>query len=185
MSEITGLLVAARGGNASSLGEVFAALYPEIKRLAAARSVAVAPGATLSTTELVHEAYLKLVGSDALELRDRKHFFACVAKAMREILIDALRTRSADKRGGGVRPVTLTPDLAGDAVDTDLLDLDRALDELDQVDPNLRAIAELRFFAGLSYEDVAELEECSVRTAKRHWQRARAFLLVRLQPSPA
>lgn len=164
---------------------MFAALYPEIKRLATARSAAVAPGATLSTTELVHEAYLKLIGSETLDLRDRRHFFACVAKAMREILIDALRTRSADKRGGGVRPVTLPPDLEGGALDTDLLDLDRALDDLDQVDPHLRAVAELRFFGGLSHEDIAELEACSVRTVHRQWQRARAFLLARLQPGPA
>lgn len=107
--------------------------------------------------------------------------FACASKVMREILIDYLRAGSAAKRGGGVRPVTLPSQVGGVVLDTDLLDLHRALDNLDQVNPSLRAVAELRYFAGLSCEDIAELEECSVRTVQRNWKRARAFLLARLE----
>jgi RNA polymerase sigma factor (TIGR02999 family) len=181
VSEITELLAGARGGDTSKLDEVFDALYPELKRLAAARAAVLAPGATLSTTELVHETYLKVVGSSSLDARDRRHFFACASKVMREILIDYLRAGSAAKRGGGVRPVTLPSQVGGVVLDTDLLDLHRALDDLDQVNPSLRAVAELRYFAGLSCEDIAELEECSVRTVQRNWKRARAFLLARLE----
>lgn len=181
MSEITDLLVAAREGDPAKLDEVFAALYPELKRLASSRGAALAPGATLDTTELVHESYLKLVGSSSLDASGRRHFFACAAKVMREILIDHLRARSAAKRGGGVRPVTLPPQVGSVVLDTDLLDLNRALDDLDQVDPSLRSVAELRYFAGLTCEEIAELEECSVRTVQRSWKRARAFLQARLE----
>lgn len=185
MSKITELLAEARGGDASKLDAVFGALYPELKRLAAARAAALAPGATLSATALVHETYIKFVESSSLDPRDRRHFFACAAKVMREILIDYLRAGSAAKRGGGVRPVTLPSQVDGELLDTDLLDLNRALDDLDQVNPKLRVIVELRYFAGLSSEAIAELEKCSLRTVHRDWKRARAFLMARLeQPGP-
>jgi len=185
VSQITELLAEARDGDGSKLDAVFVELYPELKRLAAARVAALSPGGTLSVTALVHETYIKFLGSGSFDVRDRRHFFACAAKVMREILVDYLRASSAAKRGGGIRPLTLPSQIDGGAFDTDLLDLNRAMDDLDQVNPKLRLVAELRYFAGLSCEAVAELEACSVRTVHREWQRARAFLMARLeQPCP-
>jgi RNA polymerase sigma factor (TIGR02999 family) len=182
MGEVTALLVEARQGEPSKLEAVFAALYPELKRLASWRGAGRPADATLTTTVLVHETFLKLVGSAKLELRDRKHFFACAGRAMRQILIDHARAGSAQKRGGGLGAVELPVEVAGGTPTPDWLDLDRALDELDQVRPDLRELVELRYFAGLTREETAELLGCSERTVQRDWQRARAFLYARLEP---
>lgn len=182
MGEITELLAAARAGSADRLDAVFEALYPELKRLASVRAAGSARTATLTTTALVHETYLKLVGSRYLDIRDRRHFFACAGKAMRHILVDHARAAMADKRGGGIANVELPTELAAPAGPSDWLDLHRALDELDEVDPELRELVELRYFAGLSREEIAALLACSERTVQRDWQRARAFLHLRLEP---
>src|SRR5690606_11867132 len=115
----------------------------------------------------------------------RRHFFACAARAMRNIMVDHLRASSADKRGGGVEPVTLE----GVAVEApvlspQLLDLDQALESLDQLSPRQREVVELHFFAGLGYAEIAELHECSERTVIREWQRARAFLHAAMEEPP-
>ena len=184
MSEVTDLLVAARDGDAAKLGAVFEAVYPELRRLASWRAAGMSRSSTVTTTALVHETYLKLVRARDLDLRDRRHFFACAARAMRHILVDHARAGSADKRGGGIQPVELPADLGG-APAPDWIDLDRALGELEQVNPALRELVDLRFFAGLSQDEAAELLECSSRTVQRDWQRARAFLYARLEPGPA
>ncbi|GMU65102.1 MAG: hypothetical protein AMXMBFR36_13760 [Acidobacteriota bacterium] len=180
MSEVTELLIAARDGEPGKLGAVFEVLYPELRRLASWRSAS-AGGAELTTTALVHETYLKLVQAHRLDLKDRRHFFACAARAMRHILVDHARETRAAKRGSGVAAVALPEDLAdGSARTPDWIDLDRALDELDGVLPELRELVELRYYAGLSREETAELLSCSERTVQRNWQRARAFLHARL-----
>jgi RNA polymerase sigma factor (TIGR02999 family) len=180
LGEITELLVAARAGEAARLEAVFAALYAELKKLASWHAAAQARGSTLTTTVLVHETYVKLVGARQLELRDRRHFFACAGRAMRHLIVDHARAALADKRGAGMTPVALAADLAG-RQEPDWLDLDRALDELAEVQPALREVVDLRYFAGLSREETAELLACSERTVQRDWQRARAFLHARLQ----
>lgn len=179
MADVTDLLVAARDGDATKLGAVFEAVYPELKRLASWRAASGGRDSTLTTTALVHETYLKLAGARHLELRDRRHFFACAARAMRHILVDHARAGAAGKRGGGLRPVELSAELGG-APPPDWIDLDRALDELGEVAPPLRELVELRYFGGLSQDEAAELLECSSRTVQRDWQRARAFLHARL-----
>ena len=183
MGEITELLVEARRGDPEKLEAVFAALYPELKRLASWRVAAQSRDSTLTTTVLVHETYLKLVGARQLNLQDRRHFFACAGRAMRHILVDHARAAAADKRGGGIAPVELPAEVADRLRTPDWIDLDRALDELDQVRPHLRELVELRYFAGLSREETASLLGCSERTVQRDWQRARAFLHSRLGPA--
>ena len=185
MGEITALLVDARTGEPEKLEAVFAALYPELKKLASWRAAGRSRDSTLTTTVLVHETYLKLVGARHLELTDRKHFFACAGRAMRHILVDHARAAMADKRGGGVSPIELPAEVADRAPVTDWIDLDRALDELEEVQPALRELVELRFFAGLTREETAELLGCAERTVQRDWQRARAFLYARLDPNEA
>ena len=185
MGEVTQLLAEARAGDPAKLEEVFAALYPELKRLASVRAAGQHVDSTLTTTVLVHETYLKLVGSRHLDIQDRRHFFACAGKAMRHILVDHARAAMADKRGGGAMPVELPDDAADRPRATDWIDLDRALSELDEFRPELRELVELRYFAGLSREETAALLECSERTVQRDWQRARAFLHARLEPAGA
>lgn len=183
MGEITELLAAARDGGPERLDAVFQALYPELKRLASVRGGGRPPDATLTTTALVHETYLKLVGARHLDIRDKKHFFACAGRAMRHILVDDARAAMAAKRGGGLAEVELPEDAPDSTSAADWIDLDRALDELEEVRPALRELVELRYFAGLSRAEIAALLACSERTVQRDWQRARAFLHARLDPA--
>lgn len=179
MSEITELLAVQEGRERPDLAAVFERLYADLKRIAIARVSALGPDETLSATGLVHEAYLKLVGAERLSLSNRKHFFACAARAMRQILIDHARHRGRGKRGSNVPHLDLDRvELASDgpAIE-DILTLDRALERLAELDPELVRLVEWRFFAGLNLGEIAELSGLSERTLKRDWQVARAFLL--------
>ncbi|MEO8333689.1 MAG: ECF-type sigma factor [bacterium] len=158
--------------------ELFPLVYDELKRLAHHhRHVTDAP-ATLCTTELVHEAFLKLRGTADSSWEGRGHFFGAASRAMRQVLVDFARRRQADKRGGDTPPVTLREASAVIEFELDeIIELDAALERLDAVDQRLRQIVELRFFAGLSEEDVAGILGVSVRTVGRDWLKARIFLL--------
>lgn len=179
MGDITELLRAARSGDGKSLDAVFASVYSSLRALAATR-LAHSNESTLSATALVHETWLKLARAQRLELADRHHFFACAARAMRMILVDRARARGAVKRAGfdlqalaaDAEPVTL--DQPG------LLDVDAALDRVDAVDGSLRQLIELRVFAGMTLEQLAESSGRSLRSVNRDWQRARALLLAQL-----
>jgi len=175
--EVTGLLAAWRDGDRAAADRVFQLLYDELRRLAHRALGDQRHEATLDTTSLVHEAYLRLVGSVRPEGDGRRRFFALAAKAMRGILIDRARQRLADKRGGGVRPLPL--ELADGAVAgqaAEALAVDEALEALERLDPRLVEIVELRFFAGCSVAETAELLSISERTVKRDWQKARGLL---------
>jgi RNA polymerase sigma factor (TIGR02999 family) len=176
-TDITALVHAASGGDRAALKDLFAAVYEEIKRLAH-HQLARSGQATLDTTGLVHEAYLKLVQPNSLQLQDRSHFFAVAAKAMRHIIIDHARRRQADKRGGkAAQPATLDDNTVADALDPETLTrLDSALSQLQELEPRLAELVEMRFFAGLSVIQVAELREVATRTVIRDWRRARAYL---------
>jgi RNA polymerase sigma factor (TIGR02999 family) len=176
-TDITGLVQAAGNGDRGALQDLFATVYGEIKRLAH-NQLAHNAQPTLNTTGLVHEAYLKLIQPDALQLRDRGHFFAIAAKAMRQIIIDHARRRQADKRGGpALQAVTLDENSVADSFDPETLtQLDSALSQLQQLEPRLAELVEMRFFAGLSVVQVAELREVAPRTVLRDWRRARAYL---------
>lgn len=180
--DVTQLVEAAGAGDAEALRRLFAVVYDELKRIAR-RQLLGGDSATLNTTGLVHEAYLKLVSPDRLQLRDRRHFFVIAAKAMRQIVVDHARRRFAQKRGGaGNDAVTLDDDAVPDGMTPDvLLRLDRALDRLGGLDPRLAELVEMRFFAGLSVEQVAEAQSLAVRTVHRDWRRARAFLFDAVQ----
>ncbi len=178
MGEITEWLRAANDGDGSAISRVFDRLYPELRKLAGARFSAGA--STLSPTALVHESYLRLLGNEQLSLQSRLHFLACAGRAMRLIVIDHMRQQSAQKRGGQ-KPVELT--LAGivEAIDCDWIALDQALHRLEAVNPELRELVELHFFAGVEFQDIALLRGVDERTVRRHWQRAKALLLQWLQ----
>lgn len=177
MAEITEYLAKVRDGDRDALDRVYGLLYPELKRLAQARLSRMAPGSTLTPTVLVNEAYLRLHIGEGLCPADRQHLMACAARAMRFILVDHARRRHAAKRGDGLAEVTLTDTIAADSVGSaDLLDIDRALDLLEEINPAHRELVELRFFGGLSENEIAELRGVSTRTVRREWQRARALL---------
>jgi RNA polymerase sigma factor (TIGR02999 family) len=182
MTELTALIAQARGGDAEAAAALFAAVYADLKRIAA-RQVARGENGGLGDTSLVHEAYLRLARPDALAMRDREHFYAVSARVMRQIAIDHARERLAQKRGGGAWVTTLGAAAGVAAEDPrhdNLLALDAALSELEGIDARLARLVELRFFVGLSAEEVAELMDLSVTTLKRDWRKARAFLHQRL-----
>ncbi len=180
MVEITELLHAARAGDSHALDAVFASVYPSLRALAASRLAGQFGEDTLNPTSLVHEAYLKLVDARQLDLTDRHHFFACASRAMRQILVDHARARGALKRGGPSDPLTLSHAEGVAASEPEMLDLDVALDHLNQIDGQLRELVEMRLFAGLTLEQLAQISGRSLRTVNRDWQRARALLLTQL-----
>lgn len=183
-TDITAQVRAAGNGDAAAIQSLFTALYDDLKRLAH-RQLAGNAGATINTTGLVHETYLKLANVDSLQLNDRSHFYTTAARAMRQIVIDHARRRLAGKRGGASAVhVTLDDNAAVDALDPEqLVHLDTALVRLQQLEPRLSELVELRFFAGLSVEQVAELREVHARTVLRDWRRARAFLFDSVSPA--
>jgi RNA polymerase sigma factor (TIGR02999 family) len=182
---LTQLLQAASRGERDALDRVFAVLYPELRKIARARLRAQGGVPHLATTALVHESFLRLVDSAELQLTDRKHFFAYAAKTMRNIIIDAAREQLAERRGGGAEPLQLDTELAnevgGKTGGRTLIQVNDTLLELEAVDPTLAQIVEMRYFAGYSEVEVAQLMGTSERTVRRQWEKARAFLLTSMQ----
>jgi RNA polymerase sigma factor (TIGR02999 family) len=182
MNEVTRVLSAIEAGDPQAAEQLLPLVYDELRRLAARRLAAEGPGHTLQPTALVHEAYLKLVGADPQQpWNGRVHFFAAAAEAMRRILIDHARRKHRARRGGGKKRVEL-----GDIDDIEmvtergeadeLLALDEALTQLAVADPRRADLVRLRYFAGLTLEQAAELLGISRATADRHWAFARAWL---------
>ena len=171
------LIQAARDGDRDAVDRLFSLAYGELKELA--HLIRGRDGAqTLNTTALVHEAYLKLRPERGLDLDDRAHFTHIVARAMRQVVIDEARRRSAEKRGGGDVAVTLDESLwQGPVRAEELLKLDDAMTELEHVDPRRARIVECRFFGGLSVEETASALGVSTPTVKRDWRVARAWLV--------
>ena len=182
--EATVLLQRLRAGDADAGRELLPVLYEELKRIAAHQFRGQAVGHTLQPTILVHEAFLRLVGHSASEWKDRRHFFAVAATAMRQTLIDRARSRKALKRGGPEKErVTLSGIPAPDG-GIDLIVLDDLLTRLAALDERQARLVELRFFAGLTEEEAAETLGVSLRTVQKDWRKARAWLLAELEREP-
>jgi RNA polymerase sigma factor (TIGR02999 family) len=178
MAEVTYLLSAIEQGDPHAAGQLLPLVYDELRKLAAARLAPEPPGNTLDATALVHEAYLRLVGTgDADRWDNRAHFFAAAATAMRRILIDRARHKQRRRHGGGRRRQELHPDqAAASEPDEELLALDAALARLAARDPVKARLVELRYFAGLTGDQAAQILGISPSTADRHWVYARAWL---------
>lgn len=179
MTEITQLLRAVRDGEPGAMDAVFDLVYPQLKQLASSQMM-VRPGQTLTPTVLVNETYLKLSQANELDLVDRRHFLICAARAMRHIAIDHARVSSARRRGGDQQRVTLTDVGNPEATSIDPLELDEALNDLAVVNSELKELVELKFFGGLTMDEIAATFGTSLRTVNRNWARARAFLNTRL-----
>jgi RNA polymerase sigma factor (TIGR02999 family) len=176
MSDVTQLLDSAAAGDPKAAADLLPLVYDELRQLAAARIAGEAPGHTLQPTALVHDAYLRLVGrAEPQAYTDRGHFFAAAAAAMRRILIDSARRRRAQKRGGNRQREPLDA-IAAPEPDGELLALDEALAKLAAADPVKARLVELRYFAGLTGEQAAEVLGISPTTADRYWAYARAWL---------
>jgi RNA polymerase sigma factor (TIGR02999 family) len=174
--EITRLLASLQDGDAEALNALFPIVYADLRSLARNQLRGGARG-TLNTTAVVHEAYLRFAGNEGLAVRDRGHFFALAARAMRQIVIDHARRHLAGKRGGGAAHTLLEDaDVAVESRAGELLDLHAALGRLEALDARLGRVVELRFFAGLSVEEAAAAMDVSAITVKRDWRKAKAFL---------
>lgn len=183
-AEITGWLHAWRGGDSASGDRLIAALYSELREMARQRLRGERRQITLQTTALVHETYLRLIGNNRMTFQDRHHFLALSATVMRRVLVDRARERLAAKRGGGALHVELSDvEAAGLDPGVELLDVDRALDRLAAVYPRQAKVVELRFFGGLEEEEIADVLETSVRTTRRDWAFASAWLARELAPA--
>ena len=177
MTEVTRILSAIDQGDPQAASELLPLVYDELRRLATQKLAHEKPGQTLQATALVHEAYIRLVGSEDQKWDSRGHFFAAAAEAMRRILIDRARRKQSKRRGGGSQRVELLDrDAFALPFDEQLLDLDEALFKLAAVRPKAAELVKLRVFAGLSTEEAAPAVGISSRTGRRLWVYARAWL---------
>jgi RNA polymerase sigma factor (TIGR02999 family) len=180
LGEFTQALRDLRSGGMGSdaVNALFQGTYDDLKRLAHERLRRNQPVTALNTTSLVHESYLRFLGASRLDLEDRSHFMVYAARVMRSVIVDMVRRRSAQRRGGGEVHLTLGPEIENVvAKEDELLQVDEALTELARVDPQLVEIVEMRYFAGLSVDEVAQAIGLSPRTVFRQWDKARLVLL--------
>lgn len=175
------LLDAVERGDDGALNDLIAEIYPELKKLAHFHRVHERPDHTLNTTAVVHEAFVRLAGSSG-SYTDRAHFLRAAATVMRHLLVDYARKRNADKRGAGVKPMTLREERAANADDTlAVLAVDAAIKDIAAIDPRLEQIIDCRYFAGLTVPETAEALGMSVRSVERGWQRARGYLVAAME----
>jgi len=188
MSDVTRILTAIEQGDANAAGKLLPLVYEELRRLATQKMSQEGPGQTLQATALVplvHEAYIRLVGSEAPRWRGRAHFFAAAAEAMRRILIESARRKQRLKHGAGRQRVELEDvDIAIEGPSIDLITLDEALSKLAKEDPSAAELVKMRFFAGLTLDQVAAVMGISRRTADRNWAYAKAWLYQQITQNP-
>jgi RNA polymerase sigma factor (TIGR02999 family) len=185
MSEVTRILNAAQQGDPTAAEQLLPLVYDELRKLAAARMANEPADHTLQPTALVHEAWLRLTGSDPnAQFANRAHFFSAAAEAMRRILIERARRKGAGKRGGNWERIDLDKvDVAVETDDDTLLLVNEALEKLAKEDANAAEIAKLRFFGGLTLEEAAQVMGVTERTANRYWAFARVWLFDEVRQS--
>lgn len=178
MSEVTVLLREARQGSADAVARLFEVVYPELRRIARHRLHRDDGGTHLDTTALVNECYLKFAGAERLAPEDRAHFLAYAAVAMRSIVVDAARARVAERRGSGERPVTLDSAIVDGTPsgEDQVLHVHEALGELQALDERLARVVEMRYFGGMTDEEVGQALGVSSKTVRRDWDKARLIL---------
>ncbi len=183
-ANITALLRAAASGGRDNLDALMAAIYDDLHRLAAAHLRGERPDHTLQPTALVHEAYLKLIDQRSTDWRDRAHFFAIAARVIRRILVDHARQKESAKRGAKRERLPLDQvEPASPETNVDLVALDEALEALNELDPRQSKIVELRFFGGMTLDEIAEALSIGRRSVDREWSAAKAWLLFRMSES--
>lgn len=179
-NDLTDLLRAWRRGDRAAFDEIVPLIYDELRRLAIFHLRGERPGHTFSPTELISEAYLRLMGGTGLELHSRAHFFAIASRSMRQILVDHARKRCADKRGAGERPVAFDEMLVATDRPWELVALDDALEDLAKFDERKARVTELHYFGGLTQEEIAAVCDLHVNTVSRDLRLSQAWLRARL-----
>jgi len=175
---LTDLIRRAQSGDEAALRQVFDAAYQDLHRMARSRIRQGGGGTLLDTTSLVHESYLRFANAGELKVSDRAHFFRYAGQVMRSVIVDMARARSAERRGGGLRDLTLNTAL-GDAArggEDEVLRVHEALEDLAALDARLTQVVELRYFAGLTEIEIAEALGVTDRTVRRDWEKARLLL---------
>ncbi len=176
-TEITALLLAHAAGDRGALERLLPQVYDQLRRIARSRLRRERPGHTLAATELVHEAFMKLLPVERVDWRSRAHFFAIASRAMRNVLVDHAVRRGAAKRGGGVKVLSIDEaEVAAEQPLDALIALSEALSRLERLDPRQAQVVECRFFGGLSLDETAEALHTSAATVSRDWTFARAWL---------
>ena len=183
MSDVTRILQSVSSGDPQAAGELLPLVYKELRKLAAAKMANESPNQTLQPTALVHEAWLRLTGNENIKWDGRAHFFGAAAEAMRRILIDKARRKSAQRRGGGQQQRLDIADveIAAPAKDDELLAMDEALEKFAALEKQKAELVKLRYFAGLTIEESAQILGVSIPTAKRWWAYSRAWLFDQMQ----
>lgn len=178
MSQLTELLGQLEAGNSKARDALYAAAYPELLRLARARLREGGRNVVLDTTSLVHEAYLRFVDSGELRADSRRAFFAYASQVMRSVIVNSIRERVAQKRGGASPPVTLSTRLGAQIASDEatILKVNEALQLLERAEPRLAQVAQMRYFGGYSQEEIAEALSITERTVQRDWEKARLIL---------
>lgn len=178
MGQVTTLLSAIGQGRPEALGELYALLYPELHRLAHSRVRRSGDMTLLDTTSLVNESYLRFEKSGAVTFRDRSQFMAYAARVMRSVVVDVIRKRQSERRGGDSAHVELDEEHVGaaDPRENEILRVHESLEELGAIDPRLVKVVEMRYFAGMTESEIAEALGLGLRTVSRDWEKARLFL---------
>jgi len=184
MGDVTDLLRRAQDSDPAAIDELVALLYPDLRRMARAKLASNDTITLLDTTSMVHEVYLKLHHVARIDASCRGQFMAYAAQAMRSVIVDFARKRRAEQRGGGIADATLATEIldGSAATDDDIERVDEALRELEKTDPRLKQVVEMRFFGGLTEQEIAEALGVNERTVRRDWDRARMLLSVALRP---
>jgi RNA polymerase sigma factor (TIGR02999 family) len=183
MNQLTELLGRLQSGDPEARNALFAAAYSELHRLARSRLVAGGRNTLLDTTSLVHEAYMRFLNAGELRAEDRRAFFAYTSQVMRSVIVNSARERIAQKRGGNLKPLTLSTELGGDDAQDEetILKVHEALEALEQADARLAQVAQMRYFAGYSDQEIAATLDISERTVQRDWEKARLILATALR----
>ncbi len=184
MTDITQLLGQSRGGDVSAAKDVYALLYPELRRIAHSRLRQGSGRVSLDTTALVHDGYLRFVQTRGLDVRDRAHFLAYASTVMRSVIVDLIRESQAERRGGGHFDLTLNTQIADTshgASAEEALHVHDALARLEAIEPRMARVVEMRYFAGLNDTEIAECLGVTERTVGRDWEKARVFLYTLLK----
>jgi RNA polymerase sigma factor (TIGR02999 family) len=184
MGDITALIGRASGGDRAAVDSIFELLYPELRRIAHARLTRHVRDTVLDTTVLVHECYLKFVQTERLSPTDRAHFLAYSASAMRSIIVDFARARTAERRGGDAAHLTLNTQLADSlpSGEDEILRVNDALADIARLEPRLAQVVEMRYFGGLNDLEIATALGVTDRTVRRDWDKARLLLTAALRP---
>jgi len=183
MNQLTELLGRLQEGDPDARNALYAAAYGELHRLARSRLADRGRNTLLDTTSLVHEAYMRFVNAGDLRAEDRRAFFAYTSQVMRSVIVNTTRERIAQKRGGNWQSLTLSTDLGGHATPDEemILQVHEALEALEQVDARLAEVAQMRYFAGYSDQEIAATLDISERTVQRDWEKARLILATALR----